>query len=91
MKAKKEEIVFAGDSTWTSLFKSLFKREYPNTDSLFVNDFYEGDKNVTKALKIELEKTDWKMLILREISTKLNLLNIIKCIIQFQTILAWTI
>ena len=66
--AKNENIVFAGDSTWTTLFKSLFIREYPNTDSLFVNDFHEGDKNVTKALKIELEKTDWKMLILREIS-----------------------
>ncbi|CAO1401982.1 unnamed protein product [Diamesa tonsa] len=63
--AKNEKIVFAGDSTWTTLFKSyIFTRKYPNTDSLFVNDFHEGDKNVTKALKIELEKTDWKMLIL---------------------------
>lgn len=68
MREKNEEIVFAGDSTWTDLFKSLFKREYPNTDSLYVNDFFEGDANVTKALKIELEKTDWKMLILRESS-----------------------
>lgn len=89
--AKNEKIVFAGDSTWTTLFKSyIFTRKYPNTDSLFVNDFYEGDKNVTKALKIELEKTDWKMLILREISSQLlsnSLINAKNAIFNFR--LSW--
>lgn len=91
MHAKNEKIVFAGDSTWTSLFESyIFTRKYPNTDSLFVNDFYEGDKNVTKALKIELEKTDWKMLILRENSFQLlshSLINALSILLIFR--LSW--
>lgn len=64
MKQRNENIVFAGDDTW-KMFR-LFKREYANKDSLFVNDFYEGDKNVTAALQVELKKDDWKLLILRK-------------------------
>jgi ethanolamine phosphate transferase 2 subunit G len=64
MKRRNEKIVFAGDDTW-KMFR-FFEREYANKDSLFVNDFYEGDKNVTAALQVELKMNDWKLLILRE-------------------------
>lgn len=58
------KIVFYGDNTWTKLFPSTFTRQGENVDSLFVNDFYEGDKNVTDRLTAELVHPDWKMLIL---------------------------
>lgn len=56
--------MFAGDDTW-KMFR-LFEREYANRDSLFVNDFYEGDRNVTDAMRLEISKQDWRLLILRE-------------------------
>lgn len=65
LEKRKEKIVFAGDETW-KMFR-LFEREYANKDSLFVNDFYEGDKNVTDSLRIELKRQDWKLLILRKL------------------------
>lgn len=64
MRKRKDKIVFAGDDTWKMF--NLFHREYANRDSLFVNDFYEGDKNVTESLKMELKRDDWKLLILRK-------------------------
>lgn len=64
LKKRNEKIVFAGDDTW-KMFR-LFEREYANRDSLFVNDFYEGDKNVTESLRFEMKKLDWKLLILRK-------------------------
>lgn len=33
--------VFAGDRTWSLLFPDVFLRKNVNTDSFFVNDFYE--------------------------------------------------
>lgn len=57
--------MFAGDDTW-KMFR-MFQRAYFNRDSLFVNDFYEGDRNVTDSLRHELKRDDWKLLILREI------------------------
>ncbi|CRL02295.1 CLUMA_CG015105, isoform A [Clunio marinus] len=59
---RKEKIVLAGDDTWR-MFR-FFDRDYANRDSLFVNDFYEGDKNVTTSLRLELKRNDWKLLIL---------------------------
>lgn len=56
--------VFAGDHTWNLLFPNEFLRKRVNTDSFFVNDFYEGDKNVTQTLKEELNLTDWHLMIL---------------------------
>lgn len=38
---RNDEIVFAGDLTWQSMFPKTFMRHYENRDSLFVNDFYE--------------------------------------------------
>lgn len=58
------KIVFYGDNTWTKLFPKTFSRHGENEDSLFVNDFYEGDKNVTNRLNAELVHPDWKLLIL---------------------------
>lgn len=59
-----ERIVFSGDNTWTKMFPNIFRRYYANIDSLFVNDFYEGDKNITKVLSSELKRQDWRLLIL---------------------------
>lgn len=42
----------------------MFERQHANHDSLFVNDFYEGDNNITRVLSAELEKSDWRLLIL---------------------------
>lgn len=64
MRKRNEKIVQAGDDTW-KMFR-LFERQYANRDSLFVNDFYEGDRNVTDSLRFELKRNDWKLLILRK-------------------------
>jgi ethanolaminephosphotransferase len=64
---RRDRIVFTGDDTWR-IFKMIFQRAYFNRDSLFVNDFYEGDRNVTNSLRHELKRDDWKLLILRRIS-----------------------
>lgn len=58
------KLVFYGDSTWTKMFPTVFSRKGENQDPLFVNDFYDGDKNVTKHLTSELKYPDWKMMIL---------------------------
>ncbi|KAG5667435.1 hypothetical protein PVAND_015415 [Polypedilum vanderplanki] len=62
MNARNQKIVFAGDDTW--LMFPFFTRHYANRDSLFVNDFYEGDLNITRSLAYELKQNDWKLLIL---------------------------
>lgn len=38
---KEKSSVFAGDPTWIQLFPNEFLRQQANTDSFFVNDFYE--------------------------------------------------
>lgn len=58
------KMVFCGDNTWVKMFPEMFHRKLENQDSLFVNDFYEGDQNITKKLSIELKRSDWEMLIL---------------------------
>lgn len=58
------KIVFLGDDTWTKLFPIQFHRQLENRDSLFVNDFYQGDQNITKSLHAELKHADWELLIL---------------------------
>lgn len=58
------KIVFYGDNTWTKLFPDVFTRYGENVDSLYVNDFYEGDKNVTERMSAELVHPDWKLMIL---------------------------
>ncbi|XP_036330993.1 GPI ethanolamine phosphate transferase 2 isoform X2 [Rhagoletis pomonella] len=64
LKERNETTVFAGDRTWISLFPKQFKRSTANLDSFFVNDFFEGDKNVTEVLTNELQQTDWMLLVL---------------------------
>ncbi|CAG9812237.1 unnamed protein product [Chironomus riparius] len=61
---KFQNIVFSGDSAWFMFPDKFFKRTYANFDSFFVNDFYEGDKNITKSLAFELKQNDWRLLIL---------------------------
>lgn len=64
LKQRQAVVSFIGDHTWVQLFPSEFTRKVANNDSFYVNDFYEGDRTVTSALVEELEKTDWKLLIL---------------------------
>lgn len=58
------KIVFCGDNTWVKMFPKMFHRKLENRDSLYVKDFYEGDKNITQKLSVELKRNDWKLLIL---------------------------
>lgn len=58
------KMVFCGDNTWVKMFPEMFHRKLENQDSLFVNDFYEGDRNITRKLSVELKRNDWEMLIL---------------------------
>ncbi|XP_055376171.1 GPI ethanolamine phosphate transferase 2 [Condylostylus longicornis] len=63
--AAKKKVVLYGDNTWGKLFpRQVFHRAQLNHDSFFVNDFYEGDKNITKNINSELEKNDWDIIIL---------------------------
>ncbi|XP_011190625.2 GPI ethanolamine phosphate transferase 2 [Zeugodacus cucurbitae] len=64
LQERNETTVFAGDRTWISLFPKQFTRFTANSDSFFVNDFYEGDKNVTEVLSKELLNNDWMLLVL---------------------------
>lgn len=64
MHKKNQKLVFSGDSAWLMFPKQIFTRTYANFDSFFVNDFYEGDKNITSSLGYELKQDDWRMLIL---------------------------
>lgn len=59
-----QRMVFSGDNTWVKMFPNMFHRQYENQDSLFVNDFYVGDKNITKHLSVELRHMDWNLLVL---------------------------
>uniref|UniRef100_A0A1I8P023 GPI ethanolamine phosphate transferase 2 C-terminal domain-containing protein n=1 Tax=Stomoxys calcitrans TaxID=35570 RepID=A0A1I8P023_STOCA len=61
---KGKRTVFAGDQTWMQLFPDIFLRHYANMDSFFVNDFYEGDKNITANVRKELALKDWQFMIL---------------------------
>nr|XP_017014911.2 GPI ethanolamine phosphate transferase 2 [Drosophila takahashii] len=64
LKNRNKIVSFAGDHTWVRLFPSEFTRHAENHDSFYVNDFYEGDRNVTKTLETELLLSDWSLLIL---------------------------
>uniref|UniRef100_A0AAG5DHP9 GPI ethanolamine phosphate transferase 2 C-terminal domain-containing protein n=1 Tax=Anopheles atroparvus TaxID=41427 RepID=A0AAG5DHP9_ANOAO len=64
MKQRQQKIVFYGDNTWTNMFPDMFHRQGENVDSLYVNDFYEGDQNITRFLKLELQMYDWKLMVL---------------------------
>lgn len=59
-----DKIVFCGDNTWVKMFPEMFHRKLENQDSFFVNDFHEGDKNITQKLSLELKRDDWELLIL---------------------------
>uniref|UniRef100_A0A182N1Y4 GPI ethanolamine phosphate transferase 2 C-terminal domain-containing protein n=1 Tax=Anopheles dirus TaxID=7168 RepID=A0A182N1Y4_9DIPT len=64
MKQRQQKVVFYGDNTWTNMFPDMFHRRGENADSLYVNDFYRGDRNITKLLKLELQMYDWKLMVL---------------------------
>lgn len=58
------QLVFAGDDTWVKMFPDAFGRSHPNSDSLYVNDFEEGDRNISRQLVAELGAKDWTLLVL---------------------------
>lgn len=57
------KMVYCGDTTWPKMFPEMFARRFENQDSFFVNDFDDGDKNITKKLSVELERNDWELLV----------------------------
>ena len=46
LNEQNKKSVFAGDRTWSQLFPDVFLRKNVNTDSFFVNDFYEVNKSL---------------------------------------------
>lgn len=58
----KEDVVFMGDDTWTSLYPNRFVRNFPYP-SFDVWDLDTVDNGVRTNLFPELKKRDWKMLI----------------------------
>ncbi|KAH1006187.1 GPI ethanolamine phosphate transferase 2 [Dendroctonus ponderosae] len=62
-KKKGLRIVFYGDNTWEKLFPNVFTRS-EGTTSFFVWDFTEVDDNVTRNVNLELERSDWDVMIL---------------------------
>ncbi|XP_049540081.1 GPI ethanolamine phosphate transferase 2 isoform X2 [Anopheles darlingi] len=64
MRQQQQRIVFYGDNTWTHMFPDMFERKGANEDSFFVNDFYEGDQNITANVQSELKTYDWNLMIL---------------------------
>lgn len=56
-------MLFYGDDTWLKLFPDLFLRS-EGTSSFYVNDYTEVDNNVTRNVRVEMEKEDWDILIL---------------------------
>lgn len=64
MDQLQRRIVFYGDNTWTNMFPDVFSRKGENVDSFYVNDFYEGDNNITTKMRTEFGKFDWKLMIL---------------------------
>lgn len=61
---RNQKMVFIGDTTWKMF--PVFEREYVNEGAWFSHDFYEGDKNITDALRTELSLDDWKLMVLRK-------------------------
>ncbi|XP_074371863.1 GPI ethanolamine phosphate transferase 2 isoform X2 [Apium graveolens] len=57
------KMVMLGDETWLKLFPGSFTR-CDGVHSFFVKDTVEVDHNVSRHLEDELDRTDWKLLIL---------------------------
>ncbi|KAK1361792.1 GPI ethanolamine phosphate transferase 2 [Heracleum sosnowskyi] len=57
------KMVMFGDETWLKLFPRSFAR-HDGVHSFFVKDTVQVDHNVSRHLDDELDKTDWKLLIL---------------------------
>ncbi|XP_057968422.1 GPI ethanolamine phosphate transferase 2 [Malania oleifera] len=57
------KMVMLGDETWLKLFPGLFTR-HDGVSSFFVKDTVQVDHNVSRHLGNELNKDDWKILIL---------------------------
>lgn len=54
---------FFGDDTWLKLYPKEYFSRYEGTNSFFVSDFTEVDRNVTRHLDEELQ-SDWDVLVL---------------------------
>ncbi|AET40668.1 mannose-ethanolamine phosphotransferase LAS21 Ecym_6288 [Eremothecium cymbalariae DBVPG len=59
-----KRIHFYGDDTWLKLFPSHFFQRSDGTNSFFVSDFEEVDRNVTRHLPYDLSYQEWDILIL---------------------------
>lgn len=56
-------VVFYGDDTWLKLFPDRFAR-HEGTTSFFVSDTVEVDANVTRNVIVELQRSDWDVMVL---------------------------
>jgi hypothetical protein len=56
-------VVFYGDDTWLKLFPERFTR-HEGTTSFFVSDTVEVDANVTRNVVVELQRSDWDVMVL---------------------------
>lgn len=54
--------IFMGDDTWINLYPNQFLRQYP-APSFDVSDLDSVDNEVKKQIFIEIEKSDWVLLI----------------------------
>ncbi|XP_027077180.1 GPI ethanolamine phosphate transferase 2 [Coffea eugenioides] len=57
------KMVMLGDDTWLKLFPGMFTR-HDGVSSFFVKDTVQVDHNVSRHLNVELNRTDWNLLIL---------------------------
>lgn len=57
------KMLMLGDDTWLKLFPEMFTR-HDGVSSFFVKDTVQVDQNVSRHLSVELNRTDWNLLIL---------------------------
>ncbi|GIJ87100.1 hypothetical protein Asppvi_006003 [Aspergillus pseudoviridinutans] len=62
-RASEKKMVYYGIDMWCMLYPEIWDR-YETVDSFYLPNFSEVDSNVTRGLTSELDKDDWKGLVL---------------------------
>ncbi|GES58558.1 transferase [Aspergillus terreus] len=62
-RAPEKKMVYYGIDMWCMLYPEIWDR-YETVDSFYLPNFSEVDSNVTRGLTSELDKDDWKGLVL---------------------------
>ncbi|KAI1495879.1 alkaline-phosphatase-like protein [Biscogniauxia marginata] len=58
-----KNMVFYGDKTWLLLYPEIFDR-YDGVEDFYIPDFDTIDQNITRHVSAELERDDWKALVM---------------------------